>query len=136
MAFSHTPARADHGIFPAMATLGHTNAKGLAPLVLTFLVSMLPSFGVHAQATLPTDTASNARPQPKSEFISHEDAGSRVDEWRVGGQTRQIEVTTKSGLPAYQITPTDGTQGPASPAGQRSGLAGSPGRSTWRMFDF
>lgn len=83
-----------------------------------------------------TDAPTAERPSAKVERITHEDGGSKVEELRVGGQTRHIEVTTKSGLPAYQIHPADGSQGPASPAGQRSGLAGSPGRSSWRLFDF
>jgi len=76
------------------------------------------------------------RPSAKVERITHEDAGSRVDELRVGGQTRQIDVQTKTSVPGYQIHPSDGSQGPASPAGQRSGLAGSTGRSSWRLLNF
>ncbi len=86
----------------------------------------------HAQSEAPTET----RPTTKTERVTHEDGGSRIDELRVGGQTQQIDVTTKSGLPAYQIRPADGAQGPANPAGQRSSLAGSPGRSSWRLLDF
>lgn len=88
-------------------------------------------------APVPTDNpTATERPSPRVERISHEDAGSRVEELRIGGQTRQIDVHTKSGLPAYQIQPDTGTQGPASAAGQRSGLAGSPGRSSWKLVSF
>ena len=73
---------------------------------------------------------------PKVERIVHEDAGSRVQELKVGGQTKQIEVQTKADLPAYQINPTDAAQGPANPDGQRTGNAGSAGRTTWRLFNF
>jgi hypothetical protein len=75
-------------------------------------------------------------PSPKVERIVHEDAGSRVQELKVGGQTRQIEVQTKADLPAYQINPTDAAQGPANPDGQRTGNAGTAGRATWRLFNF
>jgi hypothetical protein len=70
------------------------------------------------------------------ERIVHEDAGSRVQELKVGGQTKQIEVQTKTDLPAYQINPADAVQGPANPDGQRTGNAGSAGRATWRLFKF
>ena len=82
----------------------------------------------------PADTS--ATPGQKLERISHEDAGSRVDEVRVGGQTRQIDVTTKSGMPAYQVAPADNATGPSTPAGERSGSAGTAGRSSWRVLSF
>ena len=75
-------------------------------------------------------------PSPKVERIVHEDAGSRVQELKVGGQTKQIEVQTKTDLPAYQINPADAAQGPANPDGQRTGNAGTAGRATWRLFNF
>ncbi|MBC5766820.1 hypothetical protein [Ramlibacter albus] len=48
------------------------------------------------------------RKNQKIERIRHEDAGSRIDELRVGGETQQITVTTKSRLPAYEVRPKDG----------------------------
>ena len=86
-----------------------------------------------AQTLQPEPTQS---PSPKVERIVHEDAGSRVQELKVGGQTKQIEVQTKADLPAYQINPADAAQGPANPDGQRTGNAGTAGRATWRLFNF
>ena len=40
--------------------------------------------------------------------IHIEDAGSRIDELRVGGETKTIDVQPKGGMPAYQIQPTSG----------------------------
>ena len=96
------------------------------------LVGALP-VATSAQ-TLQPDPTQN--PSPKVERIVHEDAGSRVQELKVGGQTKQIEVQTKADLPAYQINPADAAQGPANPDGQRTGNAGSAGRATWRLFNF
>lgn len=79
---------------------------------------------------------STARPTPKVEHIVHEDGGSRVQELRVGGQTRAIEVQTKSDLPAYHINPPSAVQGAAHPDGQRTGNAGAAGRTTWRFLQF
>ena len=66
--------------------------------------------------------------EQRAEVITHEDAGSRIDELRVGGQTRRIEVHTKSALPAYQVQPLD-----ASP---QEGTQRGAGKSSWRLVDF
>ncbi len=46
------------------------------------------------------------------ERIVVEDAGSRIDELRVGGETKSITVQPKVGdkLPAYEVRPNDGTR--------------------------
>ncbi|QIL44580.1 hypothetical protein G7045_10065 [Acidovorax sp. HDW3] len=42
----------------------------------------------------------------RAERIEVEDAGSRVDELRIGGQTQSITVQPKTGeLPAYEVQP-------------------------------
>ncbi len=66
--------------------------------------------------------------EQKAEKITHEDAGSRIDELRVGGQTRRIEVQTKTSLPPYQVQPLD-----AAPQDQSQRGAG---KSSWRLKDF
>lgn len=42
------------------------------------------------------------------EHIQIQDGGARIDELRVGGETRSIEVKPKGGMPAYQVEPTSG----------------------------
>ncbi|MGB6116083.1 MAG: hypothetical protein WBF97_13480, partial [Comamonas sp.] len=46
------------------------------------------------------------------ERIVVEDAGSRVDELRVGGETKSITVQPKVGgdVPSYQVRPSDGAR--------------------------
>jgi hypothetical protein len=46
--------------------------------------------------------------EKRTERIHIEDAGSRIDELRVGGETKTIDVQPKGGMPAYQIQPTSG----------------------------
>jgi hypothetical protein len=46
--------------------------------------------------------------EKRTERIQIEDAGSRIDELRVGGETRSITVQPKGGAPRYQIQPTSG----------------------------
>ncbi|WP_157979469.1 hypothetical protein [Rhodoferax ferrireducens] len=71
-----------------------------------------------AQAPAPAQAAS---PPPKSsvsaqrdpvekrtERIHLEDKGSRIDELRVGGETKSIDVQPKGGMPAYQVQPASG----------------------------
>jgi len=88
-------------------------------------------------AQSPSDAAAVAQPESsgKLQRIVVEDAGTRVEEARVGGVTRQIEVQPKTGAPAYQIQPTT-VQGPATPASERTGQPGGAGRSTWRVLSF
>lgn len=119
---------AQHTTTPLAHRLRHTGciaALGLACGLVN---------GLAVAQTPPTEAPLGA--SPKVERIVHEDAGSRVQELKVGGQTKQIEVQTKADLPAYQVNPTDAAQGPANPDGQRTGNAGSAGRTTWRLFNF
>ncbi len=46
------------------------------------------------------------------QHITVEDAGSRVDEWRVGGQTQSITVQPKTAthFPSYEVRPEDGVR--------------------------
>ncbi len=57
------------------------------------------------------EAAEPARPgvvEQRSERIHVEDAGSSIDELRVGGETRSITVQPKGHFPAYQIAPSSG----------------------------
>lgn len=71
-----------------------------------------------AQSAAPAPTAAEQNKPPASsatgavekrtERIHIEDAGARIDEVRVGGETKTIEVQPKGGMPAYQVEPTKG----------------------------
>ncbi|MDD2728896.1 hypothetical protein [Malikia sp.] len=94
---------------------------------LALLLSTLACAAAAQPGARPTQEVKPVIEQ-KAEQITHEDAGSRIDELRVGGQTRRIEVTTKSALPAYQVQPLD-----ANPQDQSERGAG---KSRWRLVDF
>ena len=53
-----------------------------------------------------------SRTNQRIERIMVEDAGSRIDELRVGGQTQSITVQPKTGtpMPAYEVRTNDGTR--------------------------
>jgi hypothetical protein len=117
----------------------HSTPLPLARLT-AMLVTLVTAMSVaHAQAPAPADTAQPvpaespaAARSERIERITHEDELSRVDELRVGGQTRSIEVTPKNGAPSYEIAPAPGG---ANLSEGKSGNA-STGKSRWRILNF
>jgi hypothetical protein len=97
-----------------------------------FLLALLPAC-VLAQATIERDTALDPRKNQKIEHIHIEDAGNRIDELRVGGQTQSIVVQPKGHVPAYEMQPDD--MGRSRPADSRDGFAGRKQR-VWNVFGF
>ncbi len=91
-----------------------------------------------APATAPApDTpkaATSERPQKATERIRTEDAGSRIDEVRVGGETQSITVQPKTGadVPAYEVRPSDNTKGSA----PSSASGGTTGSRVWNVLKF
>ena len=71
-----------------------------------------------AQAPAPAKTASDQQKvsapsatgavEKRTERIHIEDAGAKIDELRVGGETKTINVQPKGGMPAYQVQPASG----------------------------
>ena len=72
----------------------------------------LAQSAVSAQATATQPAAAASRApgviEKRTERIQIEDAGARIDELRVGGETKTITVQPKGRLPAYQVEPTSG----------------------------
>jgi hypothetical protein len=62
--------------------------------------------------------------------IRHEDAGARIDELRVGGETRSITVTPKGNAPAYEVAPESNNRNPAATDGQ------GEGRARWNILKY
>jgi hypothetical protein len=81
-------------------------------LIFTFALSCLSI--CQAQSPAPAQAASRAAAsapgaiEKRTEHIRIEDAGTRIDELRVGGETKSIDVQPKGGMPAYQVAPTTG----------------------------
>ena len=102
----------------------------------TLLATLAATALVHAQTPaaaqpVPEESPAAARSE-RIERITHEDSLSRVDELRVGGQTRSIEVTPKNGAPSYEIAPAPG----GADLSEGSSSNGSSGKSRWRIFNF
>lgn len=114
----------------------------LRPLLLAAL-AVLPLAAAVAQtpALAPGDApasagqakpANSARPDQKIERIRTEDAATRIDELRVGGQTQQITVQPKTGAAAYEVKPAEGARGTA-PATTSNDTNGS---RVWNVLKF
>ena len=111
------------------------------------LAALSLAFSAWAQAPAPAPGASAAgaqgpalerdestepgRANQRIERIRVEDAGSRVDELRVGGQTRSITVQPKTVGPAYDVQPASAAGGPLS-----GGSPGAAGQRTWKVLRF
>ena len=82
----------------------------------------------------PAQTAESAkpasRPDRQIERIRTQDAGSRIDELRVGGETQSITVQPAANVPAYEVKPKD-----TSRAGSAA-ETGSTGSSFWNVLKF
>lgn len=88
-------------------------------IALAFALSLLTCGAAMGQTNGTTPPPATASVQPdskqtpsaveqRSEHIQLEDAGSRIDEVRVGGETKSITVLPKGGMPAYQVAPVSG----------------------------
>ncbi|HQQ70835.1 MAG TPA: hypothetical protein PLL92_11070 [Alicycliphilus sp.] len=75
-----------------------------------------------------------SRRDQRIEEIRVEDAGSRIDELRVGGQTRSITVQPKTGtpMPSYEVQSNDGPR--ASRGNNDSGTVNAP--RVWNLRKF
>lgn len=101
------------------------------PLLLVCLAAGLAQAQTAAPA--PAEPADKAgRPEPRVETIRHEDTGSRIDELRVGGETKSITVKPKGDAPAYEVGPESNNRNPAA-ADRERGAGGSGG---WKIKSF
>ena len=78
--------------------------------------------------------AKPARPDQTIQRIRTEDAGTRIDEVRVGGETQSITVQPKTGnnTPAYEVKPPDSAKGNA-PSPSNGDTNGS---RVWNVLKF
>jgi len=102
----------------------------LPSLVLGCLGSALAQSQPAAPARADSPPPAGGRPEQQIEKIRHEDAGSRIDELRVGGETRSITVQPKGAVPPYELSPDSSNRNPAA-AG-----SGSEGKRGWNLFKF
>ena len=96
---------------------------------------VLATLAVAGIAQTDTQTpVAKSRPEQTIQRIRIEDAGSRIDEIRVGGETQSIVVQPKTGtsLPAYEVKPTDTARGAAPSTSKNDTL----GPRVWNVLKF
>lgn len=103
--------------------------------VSLLLIAFLPAAAALAQAAPPVDRGQplDPRKNQKIEHLHAEDNANRIDEVRVGGETRSVKVQPKGHAPAYQIEPGDLAH--STPGEARNGLADRKPR-VWNVLDF
>jgi hypothetical protein len=101
---------------------------------LLALAALLPAAALAQAPAVAESQPLNPRTNQKIERIVVEDGGNRVEELRVGGQTQQIVVQPKAGVPAYEIQPTDLSR--SRPADHRDGMSSATGRRVWNVLAF
>lgn len=114
---------------PALRFVHRPRFRAVVLSAAGLLVGMPVAFAQVPAPPVVADTPTTARPiETTTERIVHHDAGSRIEELRVGGQTRSIEVETNSRLPGYRVQPIDPAQSPDH--------KNSAGKSSWRVLSF
>lgn len=80
-----------------------------------------------------TPQTAAGRPDKAVQHIRTEDAGTRIDEVRVGGETQSITVQPKTGskLPSYEVKPADTTR-----ANVPSSSSDTNGARVWNVLKF
>lgn len=102
-------------------------------LVLALTFSVGAAFA-QSQAPLVQAPPPASRADQRIETIVHEDAGSRIEERRYGGQTERITVQPKGGMPAYQLDPANLYR--TRPDTVRGGMTGAGGQRSWSVISF
>jgi hypothetical protein len=99
----------------------------------TLLLIVLLPLASWAQAPLTREPDGEPRKNQKIERLHHEDAGSSIEEVRVGGQVQSVTVQPKAAVPAYELPPNDMAR--SRPNDDREGLSGRKQR-VWNVFNF
>jgi hypothetical protein len=116
----------------AVAAAGDAYNAGMRPMMTLLFAALLPALA-QAQARIEREGTLEPRKNQKIEKIVIEDAGNRIDELRVGGQTQSITVQPKADVPAYEVPPNDLAR--SRPADSREGMAGKSQR-VWNVLNF
>ncbi len=106
----------------------------LATALIAASVQAQSATGKTAETAAASAPAESGRNEQRIERISIEDSGSRIDELRVGGETRSITVAPKGVMPQYEVLPASANRAPS--AGERSINSASGGTRVWKIFGF
>ena len=107
------------------------------PASLYLIALAMGCTGLSMAQTAPAEAvapASAQRPDQRIERIHIEDAGSRIDELRVGGETQSIVVSPKGGMPAYDVVPERSNS--QLTRGERGSTGNTGGTRVWKVLGF
>ena len=107
------------------------------PVTMFLLALAMATTGLSMAQTAPAETIAPTaaqRPDQRIERIHIEDAGSRIDELRVGGETQSIVVSPKGGMPAYDVVPDRGNS--QLTRGERGSTGNTGGTRVWKVLGF
>ena len=119
-----------HSFAPVAPRFRHAvfRLAGLAVLTVGAMLAGAASVAQERAADTPAEQRQATpadRHNQRIETMRHEDAGSRVDELRSGGETRRIAVQPKAAVPAYEVQPAGAHNREAGP--------GAAGRRVWKI---
>jgi len=103
-----------------------------AALPLAAAMAQAPAQDAAPPAKAEAAPAPKGRPDQAIKRIRTEDAGTRIDELRVGGETQQITVQPKTGGAAYEVKPAEGARGAAPSSGNND----TNGTRVWNVLKF
>jgi len=103
-----------------------------AALPLAAAMAQAPAQDAAPPAKAEAAPAPKGRPDQAIKRIRTEDAGTRIDELRVGGETQQIIVQPKTGGAAYEVKPAEGARGAAPSSGNND----TNGTRVWNVLKF
>lgn len=108
------------------ATIILTSFLAVAPVLAQSAGENSPPSTEQAPEQLQNQEQPGDKHNQRIERIRVEDGGSRVNELRVGGETKNITVQPKVGnLPSYEVQPQN-----------TEGADGTNGRRVWRALQF
>lgn len=120
-------------LHPTMQPMRAATLLSISSVALVALLASASVLAQPAQETVSSTTVpKNDRHNQRIERIRVEDQSARVDELRVGGETKSITVQPKdSNLPAYEVQPAN----PGRDGGLQ-GQDGTNGKRTWKALQF
>ena len=101
------------------------------PLLLALLLPLAAL--AQAPAPLEREPAGEPRRNQKIEHLHVEDQANRIEEVRVGGQSKSVTVQPKGNVPSYELAPTDLAR--SRPEDSRDGQMGKKQR-VWNVLGF
>lgn len=100
--------------------------------VLLLLAVLAPAVLAQQPAAIEREGKLDPRKNQKIEFIRIEDAGNRIDEVRVGGQTQSVRVQPKANVPAYEVPANDMARNRLNESRDNAGSR----QRTWNVLGF